>query len=174
MYNMRLEEAKQILKNRGFLVEFRDSSQEKDREIDDDSQVDGRRSWNNAKARVSGYDNSDTRKEKRVVEKTVNELIEKVDEVVNRFEDYDYFVKRYDYEKIQIRTTDNGVTGGPFLQISAYYDSKAGKCSFECVTGRTSDKVYRDYMLTDCYDEEKVLKWVSKCLGDGIINHEYN
>ena len=75
---MKLSEATQILKNRGFLVEFRDSSQEKDREIDDDSQVDGRRSWNNAKARVSGYDNSDTRKEKRVVEKTVNELIEKV------------------------------------------------------------------------------------------------
>jgi len=170
---MNLTEAKQLLKNAGYLVEFRDASQEKDREIEDDSYVDGRRSWNNAKARISAYDDSDTRKEKRIVERTINELIEKVDEVVNRFEDYDYFVKRYNYEKIQVRTTDNGEIGGPFLQISAYYDSKAGKCFFECVTGRTSDKVHRDYMLTHCYDEEKVLEWVSKCLGDGIINQEY-
>lgn len=170
---MNLNEAKLLLKNAGYLVEFRDASQEKDREIEDDSYVNGRRSWNNAKARISAYDDSDTRKEKRIVERTVNELIEKVDEVVNRFEDYDYFVKRYDYEKIQIRTTDNGVTGGPFLQITADYNSKVGKCYFECVTGRTSDDVFRDYMLTPCYDEEKVLQWVSKCLGDGIINQEY-
>ncbi len=170
---MNLNEAKQLLEKNGYLLEFRDASQEKDREIEDDSYVDGRRSWNKAIARQNAYDDSATRKEKAVVSRTTNELIEKVDEVVNRFEDYDYFVKRYDYEKIQIRTTDNGVVGGPFLQISTYFDSKNGKCFFECVTGRTSDEVYRDYMLSHCYDEEKVLQWVSKCLGDGIINSEY-
>ena len=167
---MRLDEAQEILKKNGFLLEFRDSSQDKDTEIEDDNYTDGRRSWNKAKARSNDYDDSDRRKEKTIVSNTTNELIEKIDEVVNRFEEYDYFVKRYNYEKIQIRTSDNGVTGGPFLQITTYFDSKNGKCFFECVTGRTSDKVYRDYMLTDCYDENKVLQWVSKCLGDGVIN----
>lgn len=170
---MNLNEAKQLLKKNGYLLEFRDASQSKDYEIEDDGYIDGKRSWNKATARPNAYDDSATRKEKAIVSRTTNELIEKVDEVANRFEDYDYFVKRYDYEKIQIRTTDNGVTGGPFLQITTYFDSKNGKCFFECVTGRTSDKVYRDYMLTHCYDEEKVLQWVSKCLGDGVINSEY-
>lgn len=170
---MNLREAKEILNKNGYLLEFRDASQSQDREIEDDEYTDGRRSWNNAKARPNVYDDSDKRKEKNIVSKTTDKLIEKVDEVVNRFEEYDYFVKRYNYEKIQIRTSDNGVTGGPFLQITTYYDSKNSKCYFECVTGRTSDKVYRNYMLTDCYDEEKVLRWVSKCLGNGIINSEY-
>ena len=172
---MKLDEAKNILKRAGYLLEFRDSSNPLDKETEESNWKSDRVSWNNVKASYrTNIKGEDTTKQANAVAKMTNSLISKVDEVCNRFEDYDYFVKRYDYEKIQVRTTDNGVTGGPFLQISAYYDSKAGKCYFECVTGRTSDKVYRDYMLTDCYDEEKVLKWVSKCLGDGIINHEYN
>ena len=164
---MNLNEAKQLLEKNGYLLEFRDASQVKDKEIEDDNYVNGKRSWNNAVANGGYYD-----KEKKYVAKVVNNLIEKVDEVANRFEDYDYFVKRYDYEKIQIRTTDNGVTGGPFLQISCYYNEDNKSCKFECVIGAVPSEVNRKYMLS-CDNEEKVLQWVSKCLGDGVINSEY-
>lgn len=169
---MNLNEAKELLKKNGYLVEFRDASQPKDKEIEDDNYMNGKRSWNNAKARESWNDDSDTRKEKAVVSRINNELIEKIDEVVNRFEDYDYFVKRYDYEKIQIRTTDNGVVGGPFLQISCYYNAENKSCKFECVIGAVPFEVNKKYRLS-CDNEEKVLQWVSNCLAKGVINSEY-
>ena len=164
---MNLNEAKQLLEKNGYLLEFRDASQPKDKEIEDDNYMNGKRSWNNAVGRGGYYD-----KEMKYVAKVVNNLIEKVDEVANRFEDYDYFVKRYDYEKIQIRTTDNGVVGGPFLQISCYYNEDNKSCKFECVVGAVPFEVNKKYRLS-CDNEEKVLQWVSNCLGKGVINSEY-
>lgn len=161
---MNLNEAKQLLEKNGYLLEFRDSSQSKDQEIEDDNYVNGKRSWNNAIANGGYYD-----KVKKYVAKVSNELIEKIDEVTNRFEEYDYFVKRYSYDKIQVRTTDNNVVGGPFLQVSCYYDKDKKSCKFECVIGSVPSDVNKKYMLS-CDNEEKVLEWVSKCLGDGVIN----
>jgi hypothetical protein len=166
---MKLNEAKQILKKAGYLLEFRDSSNPLDKETEESNGVKTDRvSWNNVKAsHRTNLKGEDTTKKANVVSKMTNELISKVDEVCNRFEDYDYFVKRYDSNKIQVRTTEKEDTGVPFIQISVY--EKDGEYTFCCGLGRVESelrrKTYKEYNTT-----EEVLKWVSACLANGYIN----
>lgn len=167
---MKLDEAKKILNRAGYLCEFRDSSNPLDKETEERNwrYSDDEVSWNNVKARDrSNIKGEDTTKEDNAVAKMTNSLISKVDEVCNRFEDYDYFVKRYDSNTIQIRTTEEKDTGVPFIQISVYL--RDGKYKFCCGLGRVSQelrsKTYKDYT-----EVEDVLKWVSACLGNGYIN----
>ena len=170
--SMELKEAKQILNKAGYyLCEFRDSSNPLDKETEERNwrYSSDEVSWNNVKARDrSNIKGVDTTKKDNEVAKVTNELITKVDEVCNRFEDYDYFVKRYDSNTIQIRTTEKKDTGVPFIQISVY--DRDGGYKFCCGLGRVSQelrqKTYKDYT-----DAEDVLKWVSACLGKGYINN---
>lgn len=169
--SMEIDEAKQILNKAGYyLCEFRDSSNPLDKETEERNwrYSDDEVSWNNVKARDrSNIKGEDTTKEDNAVAKMANSLISKVDEVCNRFEDYDYFVKRYDSNTIQIRTTEEKDTGVPFIQISVYW--RDGKYKFCCGLGRVSQelrsKTYKDYT-----EVEDVLKWVSACLAHGYIN----
>ena len=125
---------------------------------------------------MEGPSNFSREREKREEQeaKYTNQLIAKVDEVCNRFEDYDYFVKRYDYRTIQVRTTDNGVIGGPFLQI--HVNNGVNGINFDCVIGgvdKTQEKL-RGVAYISTENEEDVLKWVSTCLGKGYINESSN
>lgn len=165
---MKLDEAKNILKRAGYLLEFRDSSNPLDKETEESNWKSDRVSWNNVKASYrTNIKGEDTTKQANAVAKMTNSLISKVDEVCNRFEDYDYFVKRYDSNKIQVRTTEKTDTGVPFIQISVY--EKDGEYKFCCGLGRVEQelrrKTYKEYNTT-----EDVLKWVSACLGNGYIN----
>lgn len=167
---MKLDEAKKILNKAGYLLEFRDSSNPLDKETQETNwrNSSDEVSWNNVKARDrSNIKGEDTTKRDNDVAKVTNELITKVDEVCNRFEDYDYFVKRYDSNTIQIRTTEEKDTGVPFIQISVY--DRDGGYKFCCGLGRVEQelrrKTYKDYT-----EVEDVLKWVSYCLGHGYIN----
>lgn len=165
---MELNEAKQILKRAGYLLEFRDSSNPLDRETEESNWNSDKVSWNNVKARDrSNIKGEDTTKQANAVAKMTNSLISKVDEVCNRFEDYDYFVKRYDSNTIQVRTTEKKDTGVPFIQITVY--ERDGEYKFCCGLGRVEQelrrKTYKEYNET-----EDVLKWVSACLANGYIN----
>lgn len=168
---MKLDEAKKILDRAGYLLEFRDSSNLLDKETEESNfrNSDDKVSWNNVKARDrTNLKGDDTTKQANAVAKMTNSLISKVDEVCNRFEDYDYFVKRYDSNTIQIRTTEKKDTGVPFIQISVY-DERDGGYKFCCGLGRVEQelrrKTYKEYT-----EVEDVLKWVSTCLGNGYIN----
>ena len=165
---MKLNEAKNILKKGGYLLEFRDSSNPLDKETEESNWNSDRTSWNNVKSSYrTNIKGEDTTKKANAVAKMTNELITKVDDVCNRFEDYDYFVKRYNSNTIQIRTTEKKDTGVPFIQISVY--EKDGDYTFCCGLGRVEQelkrKTYKEYNTT-----EEVLKWVSACLGKGYIN----
>ena len=166
--SMKLNEAKNILKNGGYLLEFRDSSNPLDKETEESNWNSDRTSWNNVKSSYrTNIKGEDTTKKANAVAKMTNELITKVDDVCNRFEDYDYFVKRYNSNTIQVRTTEKKDTGVPFIQISVY--EKDGDYTFCCGLGRVEQelkrKTYKEYNTT-----EEVLKWVSACLGKGYIN----
>ena len=165
---MKLDEAKNILKRAGYLLEFRDSSNPLDKETEESNWNSDRTSWNNVKASYrTNIKGEDTTKKANAVAKMTNELITKVDDVCNRVEDYEYFVKRYNSNTIQIRTTEKTDTGVPFIQISVY--EKDGEYKFCCGLGRVEQelkrKTYKEYNST-----EDVLKWVSACLGNGYIN----
>ena len=165
---MKLNEAKNILKKGGYLLEFRDSSNPLDKETEESNWNSDRTSWNNVKSSYrTNIKGEDTTKKANAVAKMTNELITKVDDVCNRFEDYDYFVKRYNSNTIQVRTTEKKDTGVPFIQISVY--EKDGDYKFCCGLGRVEQelkrKTYKEYNTT-----EEVLKWVSACLGKGYIN----
>jgi hypothetical protein len=165
---MKLNEAKNILKRAGYLLEFRDSSNPLDKETEESNWKSDRVSWNNVKSSYrTNIKGEDTTKKANAVAKMTNELITKVDEVCNRFEDYDYFVKRYNSNTIQVRTAEKTDTGVPFIQISVY--EKDGDYTFCCSLGRVEQelkrKTYKEYNTT-----EEVLKWVSACLGKGYIN----
>ena len=165
---MKLNEAKKILKKGGYLLEFRDSSNPLDKETEESNWNSDRVSWNNVKSSYrTNIKGEDTTKKANAVAKMTNELITKVDDVCNRFEDYDYFVKRYNSNTIQVRTTEKKDTGVPFIQISVY--EKDGDYTFCCGLGRVEQelkrKTYKEYNTT-----EEVLKWVSACLGKGYIN----
>ena len=165
---MKLNEAKNILKKGGYLLEFRDSSNPLDKETEESNWNSDRVSWNNVKSSYrTNIKGEDTTKKANAVAKMTNELITKVDDVCNRFEDYDYFVKRYNSNTIQVRTTEKKDTGVPFIQISVY--EKDGDYTFCCGLGRVEQelkrKTYKEYNTT-----EEVLKWVSACLGKGYIN----
>lgn len=169
---MELNEAQEILKQAGYLCEFRDVSNPLDKRTKEDHYRDSEKSWNN----MEGPSNFSREREKSEEQeaKYTNQLIAKVDEVCNRFEDYDYFVKRYDYRTIQIRTTDNGVIGGPFLQI--HVNNGVNGINFDCVIGgvdKTQEKL-RGVAYISTENEEDVLKWVSTCLGKGYINESSN
>lgn len=169
---MDLNEAQEILKQAGYLCEFRDVSNPLDKRTKEDHYRDSEKSWNN----MEGPSNNNREREKSEEQeaKYTNQLIAKVDEVCNHFEDYDYFVKRYDYRTIQIRTTDNGVIGGPFLQI--HVNNGVNGINFECVIGgvdKTQEKL-RGVAYVSTENEEDVLKWVSTCLGNGYINESSN
>ena len=166
--SMKLNEAKNILKKGGYLLEFRDSSNPLDKETEESNWNSDRVSWNNVKSSYrTNIKGEDTTKKANAVAKMTNELITKVDDVCNRFEDYDYFVKRYNSNTIQVRTTEKKDTGVPFIQISVY--EKDGDYTFCCGLGRVEQelkrKTYKEYNTT-----EEVLKWVSACLGKGYIN----
>ena len=166
--SMKLNEAKNILKRAGYLLEFRDSSNPLDKETEESNWNSDRTSWNNVKSSYrTNIKGEDTTKKANAVAKMTNELITKVDDVCNRFEDYDYFVKRYNSNTIQVRTTEKKDTGVPFIQISVY--EKDGDYTFCCGLGRVEQelkrKTYKEYNTT-----EEVLKWVSACLGKGYIN----
>ena len=166
--SMKLNEAKNILKKGGYLLEFRDSSNPLDKETEESNWNSDRTSWNNVKSSYrTNIKGEDTTKKANAVAKMTNELITKVDDVCNRFEDYDYFVKRYNSNTIQVRTTEKKDTGVPFIQISVY--EKDGDYTFCCGLGRVEQelkrKTYKEYNTT-----EEVLKWVSACLGKGYIN----
>ena len=167
-FSMKLNEAKNILKKGGYLLEFRDSSNPLDKETEESNWNSDRTSWNNVKSSYrTNIKGEDTTKKANAVAKMTNELITKVDDVCNRFEDYDYFVKRYNSNTIQVRTTEKKDTGVPFIQISVY--EKDGDYKFCCGLGRVEQelkrKTYKEYNTT-----EEVLKWVSACLGKGYIN----
>jgi hypothetical protein len=169
---MNLNEAQEILKQAGYLCEFRDVSNPLDKRTKEDNYRDSEKSWNN----MEGPSNFSREREKSEEQeaKYTNQLIAKVDEVCNRFEDYDYFVKRYDYRTIQVRTTDNGVIGGPFLQI--HVNNGVNGINFDCVIGgvdKTQEKL-RGVAYVSTENEEDVLKWVSTCLGKGYINESSN
>lgn len=172
---MDLNEAQEILKQAGYLCEFRDSSNLLDKETEHTPShySDDKVSWNNAKVRYrTNIKGEDTTKAANKEARMANELIAKVDEVCNKFEDYDYFVKRYDVRTIQVRRTEESDTGVPFLQISVNGEDD-GSFTFCCGIGRVSQelrqKTYKDYT-----DPEDVLKWVSACLANGYINESSN
>lgn len=170
---MELNEAQEILKQAGYLCEFRDVSNPLDKRTKEDNYRDSEKSWNN----MEGPSNFSREREKSEEQeaKYTNQLIAKVDEVCNRFEDYDYFVKRYDYRTIQIRTTDDGVIGGPFLQI--HVNNGVNGINFDCVIGgidKKKQEKLRGVAYVSTENEEDVLKWVSTCLGNGYINESSN
>lgn len=169
---MDLNEAQEILKQAGYLCEFRDVSNPLDKRTKEDHYRDSEKSWNN----MEGPSNNNREREKSEEReaKYTNQLIAKVDEVCNRFEDYDYFVKRYDFRTIQVRTTDDGVIGGPFLQI--HVNNGVNGINFECAIGgvdKTQEKL-RGVAYVSTENEEDVLKWVATCLGKGYINESSN
>ena len=134
---MDLNEAQEILKQAGYLCEFRDSSNPLDKETEHTSwhHPDEKVSWNNAKASYrTNISGEDTTKAANKEARMANELIAKVDEVCNKFEDYDYFVKRYDTRTIQVRRTEESDTGVPFLQISVNGEDD-GSFTFCCGIG---------------------------------------
>lgn len=177
---MNLNEAKQLLKKNGYLLEFRDASQEIGTvEKIDDSETDFidycdnhkvGRSWDNIKVNGNKVNNKEYHYQKIMLTNHTNELIKKIDEVVNRFEDYDYFVKRYDYQTISIRKTDNGILKGPYLAITVYC-TVAGDFYYSCFVGRCDRELAEKYKK-DNYSEESLLNWVSNCLADGVLTND--
>ena len=168
----KVRNALKLLKENGYLVEFRDASQNLNDDPYDDSEA-----WNNGNPTYQDSEGVEDRNEKQTVSRKMDNLIKKIDEVCNRFEDYDYFVKRYAYDNIQIRTTDNDKTGGPFIQIECWLSSKSKKFVYNATLGRVSDKIANKYMFgaygEDTSSEEDLLQWISKVLGHGIINQDY-
>lgn len=165
----KVRNALKLLKENGYLVEFRDASQNLNDDPYDDSEA-----WNNGNPTYRDSEGVEDRNEKQIVSRQMDKLIKKIDEVCNRFEDYDYFVKRYAYDNIQIRTTDNGKSGGPFIQIECWLSSKSKKFVYNATLGRVPDKISNKYMFgaygEDQTSEEDLLQWISKVLGHGIIN----
>lgn len=168
----KVRNALKLLKENGYLVEFRDASQDLNDDPYDDSEA-----WNNGNPTYQDSEGVEDRNEKQIVSRKMDNLIKKIDEVCNRFEDYDYFVKRYAYDNIQIRTTDNGKTGGPFIQIECWLSSKSKKFVYNTTLARVPDKIANKYMFgaygEDPTSEEDLLQWISKVLGHGIINQDY-
>lgn len=150
-----------------------DSSQERDREREDDQY--GSRSWNKAMPRERHFDDKETTRGNKIAAKTMNELIGRIDAAADEASaktGHDYFVKRKEYHMVQIRTTDAGKEGGGFLQIGCYYRDENKGCTFDCVIGAVPDAVSKKYDRYKVADEDEVVKWVGEVLRAGVIDPE--
>lgn len=168
--SVKVSRALKILKENGYLVEIRDSSNPLDKETEvnvswrDPYQ---KISWNKVTPKFT-KDKESFAKDK-IVANTMNKLIEQVDNVCNRFEDYDYYVTRHSSNMIHIKKAEGEGLDLPFLQIAAYINDDGKSAYFECTPGRVEQDVRKKFYAT-LKSPEDVLKWVSKALSSGIIN----